>query len=58
MQEHIEKNLRQRVNLISKAQNDPILQKAIIARCKKDPIFWCENFIYIDKNNQFFDDDE
>ena len=43
-----------RHKLLQKAKSNPKLQQAIIALCKKDIMYFFDNFLYTDKNKNLF----
>lgn len=49
-------NLRERASLLHYAENDPILRACIIRKCKEDPKYFFETFLYTVKNSIFFSD--
>ena len=50
--------LIERHKLLQKAKNNPKLQQAIIALCKKDIMYFFDNFLWTDKNKNLFTGDE
>ena len=46
-----------RHKLLQKAKSNPKLQQAIIALCKKDIMYFFDNFLYTDKNKTLYSDD-
>lgn len=49
-------NLQSRFDLLQKAQNDPKLQAVLKEKCKRDPKFFFNFFLYTIKNTIFFSD--
>lgn len=48
--------LRERAMLLHHAQTDPILRACVIKKCKEDPKYFFETFLYTVKNSIFFSD--
>tara|TARA_R110000868_G_C10869871_1_gene762183 strand:+ start:695 stop:1006 length:312 start_codon:yes stop_codon:yes gene_type:complete len=54
----IKEALIERHKTLQKAKSNPNLQQAIIALCKKNIMYFCNNFLYTDKNSNLFTGDE
>lgn len=48
------KNLLERLQILSKAKNNPELQAVEITLCKKDILYFFDYYLYTDKNDTFF----
>lgn len=49
--------LKERVELLTKARKEPKLQAIEIEMCKRDPIYFFNTYLYTDKNKTLFSDD-
>ena len=56
-EQKITDNLRHRAKLLMEAEKDPKLQACIIQKCKDDPKYFFNNFLYTVKNPLFFTDE-
>lgn len=45
--------LEQRTKLLIECE-DPAFRAAVMEKCRRDPVFWFENFCFTDKNSGFF----
>lgn len=50
-------NLKNRAKLLIEADKDPKFRACLIAKCKEDPKFFFNNFLYTVKNSTFFSPD-
>jgi len=47
LQDVIDKNKRERLDLLQQAYNNVELQQWILAKCEKDPLWWFEHFMWV-----------
>jgi len=46
----LEKNIKERCMILAKADNDPKVQQILKSICKKDIIYFFDNFVTTDRN--------
>lgn len=49
--------LKERVELLAKAKNNPKLQALEIEMCRRSPIYFFNTYLYTDKNKTIFTDE-
>lgn len=57
LEKSLRENMRVRAKLLQECDKDPIMQACVMRKCKDDPVYFFEHFVWTMKNDTFFSAD-